>query len=248
MHALLAVLACIPLTKPAPTEAPPRWSGTAGFSFLQSSGNTENKSVGGEVGLVFQHKPWKVELGGDYLKMEANQSVSWDRLNMALAGERVIHDGLSCYTKGAYRRDPLVSVPRRKTLEAGGIYQLIATARNILKVSEALAETYEQRDQELGNRSFLGNRTGFGFAHKLNDENQFSISANYLYDFSDRRDWQMESEIALLFPVHRMVQVEFAHELSHTNLPTPGKRATDTKIAVSLKVKWPPSAKKDEDE
>ena len=49
---------------PVPDAPPPQWFGKAELSFLSTSGNTDTSSVGGNVEVNYNPKPWLFTLKG----------------------------------------------------------------------------------------------------------------------------------------------------------------------------------------
>jgi hypothetical protein len=65
---------------PAPTP-PPIWSGDASVSFVQTTGNSQNRSLGAGLNLVYQNAPWKVAFTTAFIETKADDVETSRRFN-----------------------------------------------------------------------------------------------------------------------------------------------------------------------
>ena len=90
---------------PTPPPPPPIWSGEASASFVQTTGNSQSRSLGAGLKLLFQSAPWKAELKSAFIESSANDVETSRRFNASLRGERALRERLAVYAQGSYLRD-----------------------------------------------------------------------------------------------------------------------------------------------
>ena len=81
---------------PAPTP-PPIWSGDASVSFVQTTGNSQNRSLGAGLNLVYQNAPWKAAFPPAFIETKADDVETSRRFNAALRGERAFSERVAAY-------------------------------------------------------------------------------------------------------------------------------------------------------
>lgn len=225
--------------KAAPAPPPPRWSGEGSVSYVQTTGNSENQTLGAGFKLLHQPLPWKFELRSAFIRTESGDVKSAERLNALLRGERSLGDGLAVYGQASFLRDLFAGISAQKSIEAGLLYKLFESDRQLLTVSAALGYTGESRVSPAPGRDFLGGRTALSYRRKLGAASEFSNDVDYMANFKQSSDWRVTNVAGLSASVSKVLAVKLAHQLYYFHDAVPGKKGTDTTFLASLVVRWP---------
>jgi putative salt-induced outer membrane protein len=222
---------------PAPTP-PPTWSGDASVSFVQTTGNSRNRSLGAGLNVVYQTAPWKVAFTTAFIETKADDVETSRRFNAALRGERSLTERIAAYGQVSYVRDLFAGIEGQEIGEAGGVYKFLTGPRHLLSASAGLAYTKEQRVSPAQDLSFAGATAGISYRWKISPTAEFGEDLNYLYDFKDSSDWRAGAVTSLTASVTKILSVKLSHQLSYLHSPVPGKKRTDTILLASLIAKF----------
>ena len=222
---------------PTPTPLPPIWSGEAGASFVQTTGNSQSRTFGAGLKLLYQCDPWKAEFKSAFIESSANDVESSRKFTAALRGERALGERFAVYGQGSYLRDLFAGIEGQEIAEAGGIYKLLTGPRHSLSVSAGFAYTWEQRliPPDL---NFAGASAGFAYGWKISPTAEFTEEFNYLYDFEDSSDWRVNNAVSVTASITKVLALKLSHQLAYLNSPVPGKKSTDTTVLASLVAKF----------
>jgi len=222
-----------------PPPPPPGWSGEAAVSYVQSTGNSDNKTLGAGTKLRYLREPWKTELRAAFIRVETNDVDSSKRSSAALRAERTLGGRLAAYGQAGYLRDVLAGIEGQTILEAGLLYHLLDGPRHLLSVSGALAYTNERRAAPSPDLGFAAGRTALVYKLKIGASSELSEEADYLASFEDGSDWRANATTSLTASVSKVFALKVSHQLAHLNSPVPGKEKTDTVVLASLVARWP---------
>jgi putative salt-induced outer membrane protein len=222
---------------PAPTP-PPTWSGDGSVSFVQTTGNSQNRSLGAGFNLVYQTAPWKAAFRAAFIETKADDVETSRRFDTALRGERAFGERIAAYGQVSYLRDLFAGIEGREIGEAGGVYKFLTGPQHLLSASAGLAYTKEQRVAPAEDLSFTGATAGVSYRWKLSPTAEFAEDLNYLYDFKDSSDWRAGAMTSLTASVTKILSVKLSHQLSYLHVPVPGKKRTDTILLASLVAKF----------
>lgn len=205
------------------------WSGQADFSYLATSGNATNSTLGTSGKLEWQPLPFRAQLEGGFLQ-SINEHVTTSRRLMGVArAERELPLQFGVYVQGSYFRDPFGSgISNQWVSDVGGQYRAI---------SLSLAYTWEGR-LNAPRRDFLGSRIGVQGTRQIHDI-VLAGKANYLHDFSHADNWRTQSELGAAAVITKVMALKLSHQWYYANKPDPTKHHADTVILVSLSLRWP---------
>lgn len=234
---LLVAIAIAPLTRAQDT--PPVWSGEAGLSYVQTSGNSDASTFGAGLKLLRQKGPWKLAFATAFVRTKTDGVKSAEKFDALLRGERALGARFALYSQGAYLRDAFAGLDGQETFEAGGLYKLTTGPKHFLALSGSLAYTGEQRTEPNPDRNFLGGRTGLSYKFQISPTADFTEDVSYLQSFESSADGRVAHKAALAVNVNRVFALKLAHELLYLRDPVPGKKSTDSTILASVVAKWP---------
>jgi putative salt-induced outer membrane protein len=225
------------------TPAPaPLWSGEAGLSYVQTTGNSDNSTIGAGLKLGYLKGSWKTSFATAFVRTEADGVKSAEKFDLLLRSERALGDRVALYGQGAYLRDLFAGIDGQETFESGGLYKLAIGPKHFVSVSAALAYTAEQRPEPNPDRNFLGARGGLSYKWQISPGAGFTEDVSYLQSFQASEDGRVQHRATITASVNRIFSLKLAHELLYFRDPVPGKKSTDNTILASIVAKWPAPA------
>jgi putative salt-induced outer membrane protein YdiY len=237
--ALGLVAASVSGQTPAPAaETSPRpWTGEASLSFVQTTGNTENQTLGAGLKAAWQSAPWKVSIAAAFLRAEAANVETARKTNGALRGEYDFTPRFGAYAQESYLRDRFAGIANQWISEAGGVYKVLVGPVHAVSVSAGLAYTSEERLPPDGDRRFAGATAGISYKWKISSTADFGEDAVFLESFKDSKDWRFNNAASLSVSMTKVLALKLSHQLSYLHLPATGKKRTDTTLLASIVAK-----------
>jgi putative salt-induced outer membrane protein YdiY len=238
MAALFAATAAVAQTPvPAAEPAAKPWSGEASVSFVQTTGNTENQTLGAGLKAAWQNAPWKVSLAAAYLRAKAADVETARKTNAAVRGEYDLTARIGVYAQESYMKDRFAGIDSQWITEAGGLYKLLLGPVHALSASAGIAYTSENRLPPDSDRRFAGGTAGISYKWKISSSADFGEDAVFLQSFKASRDWRFNNAASLSVSMTKVLAVKLTHQLSYMHLPATGKTRTDTTFLASLVAK-----------
>lgn len=223
-------------------DPPPAWSGEAGLSYVQTTGNSQSSTIGAGLKLGYLKNVWKASFATAFVRSETDDVKSAEKFDAVLRGERAFGDRVAVYGQGAFLRDLFAGIDGQETFESGGLYKLAIGPKQFLSLSAALAYTAEQRAEPNPDRNFLGGRGGLSYKWQVSPSAQFTEDVSYLQSFKASEDGRVQHRATIAANVNKIFALKLAHELLYFRDPVPGKRSTDNTILASIVAKWPAPA------
>src|SRR5687768_6596843 len=90
--------------QPEPPAPPPAWSGEGGLSYVRSTGNSENATLGAAIKVVREKNDWKATGLGSVIRATDREVKTAERLDAALRLERALSARFSAYGQSTYQR------------------------------------------------------------------------------------------------------------------------------------------------
>jgi putative salt-induced outer membrane protein len=220
-------------------EAPAVVSGEAGLSYVQTTGNSSNSTIGAGLKLLRQAGAWKTGLNTAFVRTESESVKTAERFDTALRAERGFGDGFAAYAQGSYLRNTFAGIEGQETFESGGLYKFANGPKQFFSASAALSYTAEQRIAPDRDRNFVGGRAALAYKWQLSASADFTEDLDYLQSFKESADGRLSHKAAVTANVSKIFALKLAHQLLYYNAPAPGKQKTDTTILASIVAKWP---------
>jgi len=124
MKNLLKVMIVVP-TLMVTSHAYAQWTGQAGLGIVAASGNTDNRSISGTVGVGKQSGAWKHNLFADVYKAKTNGAESADRFMLGYKADRNFTDRLYGWGTLRYETDSFANIDRRIVGGVGVGYKVL---------------------------------------------------------------------------------------------------------------------------
>ena len=124
MKKLLKILIVVPALM-VTSHAYAQWTGEAGLGVVAASGNTDNRSISGTVGLAKQSGPWKHNLFADVYKAKTDGVESADRFMLGYKADRNFTDRVYGWGSLRYETDSFANIDRRIVGGVGVGYKVL---------------------------------------------------------------------------------------------------------------------------
>jgi putative salt-induced outer membrane protein YdiY len=239
--AALLVLLTTPLAAqdlcpcPPPPPAPPLWTGSLGFSYLATSGNSDSSTVGLAASWARQPTPWGVELQATATRAESEGEETAERLYGAARGKRALSERLELFTGLSYERDPFAGFDSRVVAEAGGLWKAWRGPVHLLDFDLGLTWTREAPTSG-PDFDYPGALAGATYTWAISKTSSFRERLVFLPNLDDGDDWRLRSETSLDAALASAWALRLGFLATRDNQPTPGFEKDDT--ATSISVVW----------
>jgi putative salt-induced outer membrane protein len=220
---------------PCPPAAPPPplWTGSAGLSYLATSGNTDTESLGLTATLVRQPTPWGLEVSAFANRSESNSVTTAERYFGGLRGKRALDDRFELFAGISYARDEFAGFDSRVIVEAGGIWKALVGPVHELAFDAGLTWTDEEPVAGRG-EAYVGAIAGAAYAWKINEAATFRERLLFFPNFETSEDWRVRSETSFEAAFAASWALRLSYIYARDNLPVPGFEKADGTTAVSL--------------
>lgn len=228
---LLAQEPC-PCPEPAPPP-PPLWTGSAGFSYLATSGNSDSETLGLTVGLARQPTPWGVEISAAANRAESEGEKTAERILAGLRGKRAFGERWEAFGGLSWEQDEFAGFDARTLVEAGGLWKAIVSERQLLAFDAGL--TWTQEDPVVGESfDYFGAVAGFDWVWKISQTATFRERVLGYPNFDESEDWRLRSETTLEAALAASWALRASYLWTRDNLPAPGFEKDDATTSVSV--------------
>ncbi len=218
----------------APEETEPSWEGTAGLAVLLTSGNTETESLGLDIQLTREPAPRGFELKAQLQRAEDSGVRTAERYLVGLRGTRTVSESWNVYAGVLAEQDEFAGLDLRKLVEAGFIYQALASPRHRLDVDLGLTWTDEDRIPPEPDSDSPGALAGLDYSWKISETASFTERFIYYPNFDDSDDWRVDSTTALTASLSTRWALQLSYELRFRNQPIGDRDDTDATTKASL--------------
>jgi putative salt-induced outer membrane protein len=214
-----------------------KWQDEAELSYVNTGGNTDVLSLSAKNKLSYQFSDrldgiWDLsalygETDGD---KTAERYATEIRLNYGL-DKNVYIAGI-----GGWLQDEFAGIEERYYLGPALGYKFITGPKHFLSAESGLdyvTETYtNDKDAEFMRGRVLGR-----YEYLLSDKNKVTQTLEYLHDFDDADNYNMNSVTALTTSLSDTFSIKTSYEVHYDNEPVPSSlEETDTILSVALVV------------
>ncbi len=237
---LVITVECFAHDEPAP---PPRTcTGSAEFSFVSTTGNTDTQTLG--LGGSVECKPdkWSYLAKGAFIRSEADDIENAKSLDTLFRASRDLSERLKFYGQFAYFQNEFAGIQNRYALEGGLSYMLVIHPKHSLQVDGGLGYTKEDRvdvveipDEDL---SFATARIGGIYRYKLSENAEFGEDAGFTLNLNDGDDWRFANALYVAAKLNTIFSLKLSYILTYLNNPVPGFGNTDTTTSAAVVAKF----------
>jgi len=230
--------------KSTKNDAKPPISGKVSFDYSRHKGNIDDRAIGYGLSLKFKkianHEVF-LKIEGD--KGEIQHMTYTDELEASALDIYHLNKISELYGKVSYYRNEPRGYKYQKRI--GGGYLHTFYQNDLEEKSFKTRIGYQHRSNRYttnvdDNQDYL--QLGFRLKHPLKYPLMKNISLftelNYMIDFSDSKDYEIESLLSLLFYVNKKIDIKIEYERLYSNIPVFEKQKTDSYFGTSLIYKF----------
>jgi putative salt-induced outer membrane protein len=214
-----------------------KWRDEAEFSFVDTSGNTDVATLSARnfLGYQFTNKlegSWKLaalygETGGE---KNAESYLS------ELRADYLLTQRLYSFATGGWSKDQFAGIDSRYYLGPGIGYKFFKGPIHFL-IAEAGLNYVAEKYIDDTDRDYLGGRTYAKYEYAFSDKNRFSQSVEFLYDFDESENYNVNSETAIIFALSNYLSFKTSYVVKFDNQPVPSTlEETDTFLSTTMVV------------
>lgn len=227
----------------APAEPAPAkglrdlWNGSAEFSFLQTTGNTQTLSLGAAAEASFKPNEWSYSLRFGFVRNEAFGTVNAFAVTSLLRGARSFSRKLEVFGQASFLRNTFAGFDSRIASEAGLGYFILPEAPHTVRMELGTGFTSEDPVFE-GRQSFPTIRIGSLYRWKISENAEFTSDLSFLENIQDFDDWRLTSTSSIAAAMTSRLSLKFSYALNHRNEPITTFKRTDTVTSAAVVAKF----------
>ncbi|MCK5877956.1 MAG: DUF481 domain-containing protein [Candidatus Marithrix sp.] len=223
-------------------EIKPLFSGKVDVDYLRSKGNVDKSAIG--YGFLLEFKRITNEVS---FMIEGNrgkiQDITYtDEIKASVLNTYHLNENSTLYGKITYYENELRGYKYQKRIGGGYLHTLYQN--NLNKLEEEYFKTrigYQNRNNLYttninDHQDYL--QVGFRFKYPLMKNISLFTEFNYMVDFSDSTDYEIENLLAFIFTVNEKIDVEIEYERLYLNIPVFEKEKTDSSFKTKLTYKF----------
>lgn len=209
---------------------------SAQFTFLDTAGNADTRSVGTGGDLVWRPGPWTHTAKAAFTQNETGQVLSARSLTGLYRGSRQVRTRLSTYGQYDYLRDLFAGIEQRHVAEAGVSMRVVESGRQRLRVDGAFGYLNERRlSDELRSATISA---AAAYRIEFSKTSEFKYEPRYLLTLADTGAWKFDQEAALTASITSILALKVSHIIRYSADPPLGFEKTDRIMAISLVAKF----------
>ena len=216
-----------------------KWKDVAEFLFVQTSGNTDVRTLAFSNMLEYKFsKPlvgiWNISALDTQTDGEqtAERYYTDGRLNYLLTEQWYT------YLLGTWLKDKFAGFDHRYSVGPGAGYKIFAGPKHFLLAEAGLAYVEEDYTED-ATEDFIEGRAFGQYEYAFTEKNKFSLSTEYLYDFQDSSNYKSNSEAAVISALTDILSLKVSYEVRYQNRPKPSDlEKTDTVFGAAIVVTY----------
>jgi putative salt-induced outer membrane protein YdiY len=229
--------------KSTKNDVKPPVSGKVSFDYSRHKGNIDDRAIGYGLSLKFK----KIANNEVFLKIKGDkgeiQSISYsDELEFSALDIYHLNDISGIYGKITYYKNEPRGYESQKRI--GGGYLHTFYQNDLEDLEEKYFKTrigYQNRNNHYttnvdDHQDYL--QLGCRLKHPFMKNISIKTELNYMIDFSDSKDYEIESLLSFVFNVNEKIDIEIEYERLYSNIPVFEKQKTDSYLGTSLIYKF----------
>ncbi len=236
--AFLSVIIVILGTIPVAHAEEMKWQDEAELLYVDTSGNTDVTTLSAKNTLIvpFSGKTkgtWR--LGALYGESDGTKNA--ESYFTEIRVDHFYTERLYSFGYGGWHQDKFAGVDARYYLGAGGGYKFFTGPKHFLLGEAGLTYTKEDYTDNTDN-DFPGGRLFGKYEYHFTEKNKFTQSLEWLLDFSEFDNWNLNSETALLSALNSWLSLKASYIIKYDNDPIAGVKSEDRILGVALVVQF----------
>lgn len=214
-----------------------KWSNETGFSYVQTTGNTEILTLALEnvLGYTFSEKlegVWNLRA----LNGETDGERTAERYFTDLRLDYLFSERLYGYVAGSWLSDEFAGFDARYALGPGVGYRMLVGPKHFLLAEVGL--NYAHEDYVAADSAEFAEGRAFGeYEYAFTERNRLTLNSEFLQDFDDSDNYKLNTTAALTSALNDILSLKVAYEVRYQNRPVPAElEKTDTVFGAAVVV------------
>jgi putative salt-induced outer membrane protein YdiY len=233
---VLLLLEVAPAPARAQEEAKRRWTYTAEFSLINTTGNTRTRSLALANKYVYAWTKADVTIDAAALWIETESVKTAESYLLAGTYRRNITDRFLWYGLGGWSRNEFAGFTDRYTVGGGLGYRFLEPEPHGLVGEFGLGYADEKRVPPNADDNWAEARGLLGYSYKLSETAKLVAELEVLDNLDDMSDWRSRSAASVIAAISKKLALKAGYTIVHDNVPVPGFKKTDTIFSASLVV------------
>jgi putative salt-induced outer membrane protein len=220
----------------APAKA---WKDSGELSVVSTNGNSKGTTTSAKDTFTYNWTKAALELIGGGLGSSSGNQVTAEQYN---ASEKVTYpltenEKNYVYEKGGWDKNRFAGYRNRWDGSVGYGREILALSSDTL-IGE-IGEGYINEERiDAPRNDFASTRVYAKYTHILSATAQFTQDAEYIHDDSDRKDYRLNTETALIASISTHLALKASYLWNRVGEPPPGIGKDDTTTSVALVVNY----------
>jgi len=212
-----------------------RWSDQAELSFVYKGGNTEITTLSAKNLLKYKFTDelqgeWTV--GALYGKTDGEKTA--ESYFSGLRLDYLFTNRFYSFAAAGWSQDEFAGIDSRYYVGPGVGYKFLTGPKHFLLGEAGLNYVREEYIDDT-DKDYLGGRAFASYEYAFTEKNKFSQSLEFLYDFDDSDNYNVNSETALISALSDYLSLKASYVIKYNNQPVPSTlEETDTILSVTL--------------
>ncbi len=216
-----------------------KWSNQAELSYVDTAGNTEVTSLSAKNLLKYKFTEklqgsWK--LGALFGKSDGEKKAESYLIDPRL--DYLVTDRFYLAAIAGWLQDKFAGIDSRYYLGPSMGYKFLIGPKHFLG-SEAGLNYVNEEYTNGTEKDYLGGRAFGKYVYSFTETNKLSQSLEFLIDFDDSDNYNVNSETALVSALSSSLSLKTSYVIKHDNQPIPSSLdKTDTVLSLTLLINF----------
>lgn len=201
---------------------------------MGTSGNSDTTTLALKNTLTYKYsKPLKLSWKLSFLRGESEGKVTSESIDTLLRGDYNLSSKVFVYGNVVWSQNRLAGVRSRITVGPGLGYKVLTGPKHLLNTELGL-NYVEETSTDNSSVSTANGRLFAGYTYHFTEQTKAGQDVEYLYDFSNSRNYVVNAETALTTQLTDILSLKTSYVIKYDNEPPLGKEDQDTIMGVTL--------------
>ncbi len=206
----------------AETEDTPRsWADEAELSYVKGSGNSALETLSAKNLFTLIHSDkWKSFLKASALNGKSDGERTTESYTAELRSDYAFSKRLYTLLLTGWLKDNFAGIDARSYVGLGLVYKVLNGPKHFIS-TEAGGDYVKEEYTDDTQSDFLRGRLFALYEYRFSKKNKFSQSVEYLYDFDDSKNYNVNTETALISSLNDYWSMKASYAVKYDNRPVP---------------------------
>ena len=216
-----------------------KWADEAELSYVDTGGNTEVSTLSAKNLLKYAFSErWLASLKLSVLRGESDGERNAENYLTEVRLDYLFTDRAYSSAIAGWSKDQFAGIDGRLYVGPAVGYKLLTEPKHLLLAETGLNLVDEQYTDDT-DKDYIEGRLFSQYEYILTDRNKFSQSLEFLYNFEESKDSNLNSETAVTSALNHYLSLKTSYVIKYDNRPVPSTlEKTDTILGVTLVVSF----------